>query len=68
MVIETRFHTATKGTAINDFLQNSVPAGGTLFAGDDVTDEDAFAMVNALNGSGKGWPRQHCRAPHLIRR
>ena len=51
MVIETRFHTATKGTAINDFLQE-LPFRGRvpLFAGDDVTDEDAFIVVNALNG------------------
>ena len=51
MVIETRFHTATKGTAINDFLQE-LPFRGRvpLFAGDDVTDEDAFIAVNALNG------------------
>jgi trehalose 6-phosphate phosphatase len=51
MVIETRFHTATKGTAINDFLQE-LPFRGRIpiFAGDDVTDEDAFAAVNALDG------------------
>ena len=51
MVIETRFHTATKGTAVNDFLQE-LPFRGRVpfFAGDDVTDEDAFAAVNALEG------------------
>ncbi|MGO9485901.1 MAG: trehalose-phosphatase [Rhodomicrobium sp.] len=51
MVIETRFHTATKGTAIRDFLQE-LPFSGRvpLFAGDDLTDEDAFAAVNALEG------------------
>jgi trehalose 6-phosphate phosphatase len=51
MVIETRFHTATKGTAINDFLQE-LPFRGRVpfFAGDDVTDEDAFAAVNTLGG------------------
>lgn len=51
MVIEVRLHTATKGTAINDFLQESPFCGRIpFFAGDDVTDEDAFAAVNALDG------------------
>jgi trehalose 6-phosphate phosphatase len=51
MVIETRLHTATKGTAINDFLQESPFLGrAPFFAGDDVTDEDAFVTVNALGG------------------
>jgi trehalose 6-phosphate phosphatase len=51
MVVEMRLHMATKGTAINDFLQEK-PFKGRIpfFAGDDVTDEDAFAAVNALDG------------------
>lgn len=51
MVVEMRLHAATKGTAINDFLQEK-PFKGRLpfFAGDDVTDEDAFEAVNALGG------------------
>jgi trehalose 6-phosphate phosphatase len=51
MVIEMRLHTATKGTAIGDFLQEK-PFKGRIpfFAGDDVTDEDGFAAVNALDG------------------
>jgi len=51
MVIEVRLHTATKGTAILDFLQEPPFRGRTpFFAGDDVTDEDGFAAVNALGG------------------
>ena len=51
MVIETRFHAATKGTAIKDFLEEP-PFRGRLpfYAGDDATDEDAFAAVNTLDG------------------
>ena len=51
MVVEMRLHAATKGTAISDFLQEE-PFKGRLpfFAGDDVTDEDAFIAVNAMDG------------------
>ena len=51
MVVEMRLHTATKGTAIADFLQEK-PFRDRLpfFAGDDVTDEDAFKTVNTLGG------------------
>jgi trehalose 6-phosphate phosphatase len=51
MVVEARFHRATKGTAIMDFLQEE-PFRGRIpvAAGDDETDEDAFAAVNAASG------------------
>ena len=67
MVVEMRLHTATKGTAIKDFLQESPFAGRVpVFAGDDVTDEDAFVAVNEMNGIsvkvGPGATAAHARA------
>jgi trehalose 6-phosphate phosphatase len=51
MVVEARPDGGDKGTAIVDFL-GEPPFSGRLpiFAGDDVTDEDAFELVNELAG------------------
>ena len=51
MVIELMPRSGGKGRAIADFLANA-PFHGRLpvFIGDDVTDEDGFAVVNRLGG------------------
>jgi trehalose 6-phosphate phosphatase len=51
MVVEVLPAAANKGTAIGAFMQMSPFAGRRpVFVGDDVTDEDGFAVVNALHG------------------
>jgi trehalose 6-phosphate phosphatase len=51
MVIEALAHDGNKGTAIASFLTEAPFAGRLpVFAGDDVTDEDGFALVNARQG------------------
>jgi trehalose 6-phosphate phosphatase len=51
MVVEAKAVGGNKGAAIADYL-NEKPFQGrrAVFAGDDVTDEDAFVLVNARDG------------------
>jgi trehalose 6-phosphate phosphatase len=51
MVVEVKATGGNKGAAIADFLNEKPFAGRrAVFAGDDETDEDAFALVNARGG------------------
>lgn len=51
MVVEIKPRGASKGAAIQRFMQIAPFRGRTaLFAGDDLTDESAFCIVNAMDG------------------
>ena len=66
MVLEVRPAHADKGTAIARFLEAPPFVGRTpVFAGDDITDEDGFAVVNRHGGIsikvGAGESEATCR-------